>query len=692
MRKQQMDNALLRGSEWRKWDLHIHTPGTKLNDQYKCVTNDVWDEFVSHLENSSTVVFGITDYFSVDNYFKGKELLAKKYPQSKKILFPNIEFRLSMQVNKDHDEMHLHIIFDNTAETEDRLGKILAELKTELTDKNGVKISCSELKTNNDYEKACVNLNEIKRALKAVFGKDEPYLIIGVATGQGSLRAHGSRRKFHLSDEVDKECHLFFGSGVNREYFLKNDRYEDKAIKALPKPVISGSDAHSFEQMEAYETLTQSNQPSVEPTWIKADTTFEGLKQVLFEPRERVSISRTLTNVKNPSKVIRSISIKNSNKWFNEDEIPLNENMVAIVGEKGSGKTALADLLAYAGGDFNTNDKALSFIRRALRATPQIEKTIKGSCVVIKWANGTPTEVVVDGDFSNYLETRNVRYLSQSFIEEKCKPENEQALQNEIEDIIFQYIPIPERLSQTSFQDLKKKTTESVNIKKNSCKETIFRLNGEINQRRDAIAELPGKEKEKSDLENELNQSQAPQIPSVNKKEQKIDKYLKAITERMKTIEEDIAILDEQRYSIDTITAELSGIEADVLGRLRKIKPIFDDIKLTYLFNKIKLDKPKNILQKLEEKKQLLSKEIKALQGDGEEINIKAKRDMDLLLKKFSIKIIKQAPLDLLKTYVSELESRSTIAEEQRDIQKRINDQINKKKSRLKELKSPKKD
>lgn len=23
-----------RGSEWRKWDLHIHTPFTKLNDQY----------------------------------------------------------------------------------------------------------------------------------------------------------------------------------------------------------------------------------------------------------------------------------------------------------------------------------------------------------------------------------------------------------------------------------------------------------------------------------------------------------------------------------------------------------------------------------------------------------------------------------------------------------------------------------
>ena len=23
-----------RGSEWRRWDLHMHTPGTQKNDQY----------------------------------------------------------------------------------------------------------------------------------------------------------------------------------------------------------------------------------------------------------------------------------------------------------------------------------------------------------------------------------------------------------------------------------------------------------------------------------------------------------------------------------------------------------------------------------------------------------------------------------------------------------------------------------
>lgn len=34
-----------KGSEWRIWDLHIHTPGTSKNDQYG---NDeaAWDAFI----------------------------------------------------------------------------------------------------------------------------------------------------------------------------------------------------------------------------------------------------------------------------------------------------------------------------------------------------------------------------------------------------------------------------------------------------------------------------------------------------------------------------------------------------------------------------------------------------------------------------------------------------------------------
>ena len=66
-----------KGSEWRIWDLHIHTPGTAKNDQYG---NDeaVWEEYITKLEeNTDVAVLGITDYFSIENYLFLKQKQAE---------------------------------------------------------------------------------------------------------------------------------------------------------------------------------------------------------------------------------------------------------------------------------------------------------------------------------------------------------------------------------------------------------------------------------------------------------------------------------------------------------------------------------------------------------------------------------------------------------------------------------------
>ncbi len=76
------------GSEWKKWDLHIHTPNTKLSDNFKSTDGtDLWDKFCESLENSDIEVIGITDYFSAENYFTFIEKFKDKYPRSKKKIF-----------------------------------------------------------------------------------------------------------------------------------------------------------------------------------------------------------------------------------------------------------------------------------------------------------------------------------------------------------------------------------------------------------------------------------------------------------------------------------------------------------------------------------------------------------------------------------------------------------------------------
>lgn len=53
------------GSEWRIWDLHIHTPQTAKNDQFGN-DNNVWETYISTLEaNADIAVLGVTDYFCI---------------------------------------------------------------------------------------------------------------------------------------------------------------------------------------------------------------------------------------------------------------------------------------------------------------------------------------------------------------------------------------------------------------------------------------------------------------------------------------------------------------------------------------------------------------------------------------------------------------------------------------------------
>ena len=41
--------AINRGSEWRKWDLHVHTP-LSIEQEYGGNTPENWERFISDLE------------------------------------------------------------------------------------------------------------------------------------------------------------------------------------------------------------------------------------------------------------------------------------------------------------------------------------------------------------------------------------------------------------------------------------------------------------------------------------------------------------------------------------------------------------------------------------------------------------------------------------------------------------------
>ena len=108
------------GSIWRKWDLHIHSPLSLLNNQFPLLPDGTpdWEAYISGLEALDFSVVGITDYFTIDGYKKVREF--KNAGRLRKIdaVLPNIEFRLDSVLSSRKDgekprRLNFHVIFSD---------------------------------------------------------------------------------------------------------------------------------------------------------------------------------------------------------------------------------------------------------------------------------------------------------------------------------------------------------------------------------------------------------------------------------------------------------------------------------------------------------------------------------------------------------------------------------------------------
>jgi len=81
-----------KGSEWRKWDLHVHSP-------YSHGYSGTWAQFIDQLKSADSQVIGINDYNSVGGY---KRLMAEiesgEVVIEDKVFFPVVEMRMTDSV------------------------------------------------------------------------------------------------------------------------------------------------------------------------------------------------------------------------------------------------------------------------------------------------------------------------------------------------------------------------------------------------------------------------------------------------------------------------------------------------------------------------------------------------------------------------------------------------------------------
>ncbi len=98
---------LNRGSEWRRWEPHIHAPGTVLNNQFG--GGNPWGNYLTALEALTPRIeaVGVTDYYVTDTYEEViRQRNAGRLPDVK-LVFPNIEVRLNVAARSGFVNVHL---------------------------------------------------------------------------------------------------------------------------------------------------------------------------------------------------------------------------------------------------------------------------------------------------------------------------------------------------------------------------------------------------------------------------------------------------------------------------------------------------------------------------------------------------------------------------------------------------------
>ena len=417
-----------RGSEWRIWDLHVHTPFS-LEHNYKCNSEEnIWDKYIDALEHlpSDIKVLGINDYLFIDGYRKVLEYKAQGRLQNIELILPVVEFRLAKFCgNEKFKRINFHIIFSNELTPDLIQQQFLNALTAHYTlssdcnqqwggivtrdslEELGRKIinSVPEEKQNQYASPLKEGFNNLNLELSVIMSPlnnashifDGKYITAIGKTEWDDFKwdDNSIAEKKSIINEAD----IVFTAAEDIDKYKKSKKkLHEQQVNEL---LLDCSDAHCFSD----ETTIKDRLGNCK-TWIKADTTFEGLKQILFEPDDRVRVQSTKPDEKNIYQVIDSITLNEDGFW--RGTIPLNPNLNTIVGGRSTGKSSLLKAIAAKHGNKGVDND--DFIRQHLNG------------VSIRWQDG------------NDQLGREIEYFRQSYMHDIAFDSNK--TNQIIEDII----------------------------------------------------------------------------------------------------------------------------------------------------------------------------------------------------------------------------------------------------------------
>lgn len=618
--------SLNRGSEWGKWDLHVHTP-LSFESQFS-ITNEerneidpipelsdiqtserydpeLWAKYITELEGVDHVdCLGITDYFSLEGYELINKLQENGYLGNFDLVLPNIEFRLDT-ITGDGTRINLHVVFSEDLPVDDIRNEFLNNLKIQFEHSDERTLRPESLKrlgseaknyhgdTCSDYIAGCkyarVKFDQIIEELESTKLFEGKYLILlsGAEWGDIDWDGQDAEKKRHL---LSKSHGLFSNSPDDLMWATGEKDLSQADFKSefgALKPVFAGSDTHDFE------SLCEPNQERY--CWLKAISNFEGLKQVVFEPRDRVGIDDSKPQSFTQIQTIRSLSISegyvNQQLSIDEIDLPFNTNLVTIIGSQGSGKTALLDLIANCFKDRRENavDDDNSFISRIEDSDPRVETEITFEDI-----DSFSKQAVCENP--HFVEGPDISYIPQGKIVEYCEKGNR--LHEQIKDLVTSAVDGDSSDAVDDFQTqwdqisdltdkLRRLNSQLHNINPPEVREDLADERANLKQ---AQTELENKQSEieefKKSHESELEETEAEDLQDEIDELRNQSEQLEEIKEAVETALTDLEYVNSFNAKVDKIESQCDefDLEPDLQkielnGQAESLEALLDDVE-----------------------------------------------------------------------------------------------------------------
>lgn len=436
-----------RGSEWRKWDLHVHT-ASSYDAKYKSEDSD--ELLVKAWRNHGLAAVAITDHFLIDD----ARITNLRHLAPEITIFPGFE----MRTDKGAPNLHVIAVFSETTD--------LVTLK-------------------NDFDAILMRQHKKEDETNDTIIRDFSDIVDFVKKHNGILTIHAGKKTNGIDKEITNALEV--AQAIKKDIASNIDMFEigrPEDIESYKKyvfstidekPLILCSDNHDPRDYKVKEYL-----------WIKANPTFQGLIQTIMQPSERVFIGTIPDKLdklnKNKSSHIQKIAVSrvpnpttSLEHWF-DSALDLNPSLIAIIGNKGSGKSALSDILGHV--CKSKNMIAASFLNNDRFRKPP-EKKASDYIATIQWYDGKTEKDISLGAIPRDMTIEEAQYLPQKYIESVCNDLSNE-FQIEIDQVIFSYVDPSERGDATNLAELIENKSISIQARITELKNALDICNKEI--------------------------------------------------------------------------------------------------------------------------------------------------------------------------------------------------------------------